>query len=140
VVWKFPFRTFFGILSSSILIIWTAHSSILILMSSTMLEPALRVYKIFYILLTVHLGIILVNNQPDAQFLFHICFISILYMFRASTCPLSGELIVSIRHLVYVTPYRWPFGAQVWMEIHGVPSKPVHQTVICTEWHTPDVV
>ena len=33
-VWKFPFRTFFGILSSSILIIWPAHSSLLILMSS----------------------------------------------------------------------------------------------------------
>jgi len=36
VVWKFPFRTFFGILSSSILIIWPAHSSLLIMMSSTM--------------------------------------------------------------------------------------------------------
>ena len=35
VVWNFPFRTFFGILSSSILIIWPAHSSLLILMSST---------------------------------------------------------------------------------------------------------
>jgi len=30
-------------------------------------------------------------------------FISILYMFRAATCPSSGELIVSMRHLVYVT-------------------------------------
>jgi hypothetical protein len=30
-------------------------------------------------------------------------FISILYMFRATMCPSSGELIVSIRHLVYVT-------------------------------------
>jgi len=39
-------------------------------------------------------------------------FISILYMFRAATCPLSGELIVSIRHLVYVTLYRWPSGVQ----------------------------
>jgi len=40
-------------------------------------------------------------------------FISILYMFRAAMCPSSGELIVSIRHLVYVTVYRWPFGVQV---------------------------
>jgi hypothetical protein len=39
VVWKFPYRAFFGILSSSILIIWPAHSSHLILMSSTMLIP-----------------------------------------------------------------------------------------------------
>ena len=40
-------------------------------------------------------------------------FISILYMFRAAMCPSSGELIVSIRNLVYVTLYRWPFGAHV---------------------------
>jgi len=44
-------------------------------------------------------------------------FISILYMFRAAKCPSSGELIVSIRHLVYVTLYRRPFGVQVWMYI-----------------------
>jgi len=42
-------------------------------------------------------------------------FISILYIFRAAMCPSSGELIVSIRHLVYVILYRWPFGVQVWM-------------------------
>jgi len=36
-------------------------------------------------------------------------------MFRAAMCPSSGEWIVSIRHLVYVTLYRWPFGVQVWM-------------------------
>jgi hypothetical protein len=39
-------------------------------------------------------------------------FISILYMFRAATCPSSGKLIVSIWHLVYVTLYRWPSGVQ----------------------------
>ena len=38
-------------------------------------------------------------------------------MFRAAMCPLSGELIVSIRHLVHVTLYRWPFGVQVWMSL-----------------------
>jgi len=37
-------------------------------------------------------------------------FISVLYMFRTSMCPSSGELIVSIRHLVYVTLCRWPSG------------------------------
>ena len=44
-------------------------------------------------------------------------FTSILYMFRAATCPSSGELIVSIQHLVYVTLYRCPFGVQVWMRL-----------------------
>jgi len=40
-------------------------------------------------------------------------FISILYMFRAAMCPSSGELIVPMRHLVYVTLCRWPSGIQV---------------------------
>jgi len=30
-------------------------------------------------------------------------FISILYTFRAAICPSLGELILSVRHLVYVT-------------------------------------
>jgi len=34
----------------------------------------------FYVLLTVHLGIILVNDQLDAQFFFRIC------LFQISTC------------------------------------------------------
>jgi len=42
-------------------------------------------------------------------------FISVRYMFRAAMCQSSGELIVSIRHLVYVTLYRRPSGVQVWM-------------------------
>jgi len=52
--------------------------------------------------LTLHHGLIFVNYQLDAQ-LFSRIFISILYMFRAALCPSSGELIVSIRYLVYVT-------------------------------------
>jgi len=59
-------------------------------------------------------------------------FISVIYMFRVAMCPSSGELIVSLLYLVYVTLYRWPFGVQV--------SRPAHQTIIYTEWHMPDVV
>jgi hypothetical protein len=70
----------------------------------------------FYVLLTVHIGIIFANNQLDVQF-FSCMFISILHMFRAAMCPSSGELILSIRHLVYVTLYRRPFGVQVWMRL-----------------------
>jgi hypothetical protein len=44
-------------------------------------------------------------------------YISIPFMFQAAMCPSSGELNVSIRHLVYVTMYRWPFGVQVWMRL-----------------------
>jgi len=57
----------------------------------------------FYVLLTVHLGVILVNDQLDAQFFFSYMFIPNLYMFWALMCSSSGELVVSIRHLVYVT-------------------------------------
>jgi len=54
VVWKFPFRTFFGILSSSTsstLIIWPARSSLLILMSSTMSCTLYTLYSSLF-----HLG------------------------------------------------------------------------------------
>jgi len=44
----------------------------------------------FYISLSMHLRIILVNNQPDALFSMYV-FISLLYMFRATQCSSSGE-------------------------------------------------
>ena len=44
-------------------------------------------------------------------------FISILYMFRATMCPSSGELIVSIRYLLYITLYRRSLGVQVWIRL-----------------------
>jgi len=50
------------------------------------------VLDVFYVLLTMHPGMILVNNQLDAQF-FMCVFFSIFYMFRATTCPSSGELL-----------------------------------------------
>jgi hypothetical protein len=50
-------------------------------------------------------AVILQNNQLDAKFLLYI-FISVLYTFRANLCSSSGESIVSIQHLVYVTLCR----------------------------------
>ena len=44
----------------------------------------------FYILLTVHLGTILVNNQPDALSLMYL-FISPHYVFRTAQCSSSGD-------------------------------------------------
>jgi len=49
--------------------------------------------------------------------LFSCMFIPNLYMFRALMCSSSGELIVSIRHPVYVTLCRWRSGMQVWVEL-----------------------
>ena len=45
-------------------------------------------------------------------------FISFLYMFRATMCPPSGENTVPMRHLVFVTLYRWMSGMQ------GLPCTP----------------
>ena len=64
----------------------------------------------FFVFLTFHLGTIRVNNQLDA--LFNV-FISLLYMFRATKYSSSGESIVPIHHLVYITLCRWPSGMQV---------------------------
>jgi hypothetical protein len=52
----------------------------------------------FYILLTLHLEVILVNDQLDALFLN--VFISCLYMFRATSAHHQEEQLVSIHHLV----------------------------------------
>ena len=47
-------------------------------------------HQLFYMSLTVHLGIILVNNQLHALFSMYL-FISPLYMFWATQCSSSGE-------------------------------------------------
>jgi len=60
--------------------------------------------------------IIFVNSKL-AQFLFHTRLFLFLTFFGAAICPSSGELIVSIRHLVYVTLYKWQSGVQVWMSL-----------------------
>jgi len=53
---------------------------------------------------------------------FSYIFIPILYMFRAPVCSSSGESIVLMWHLVYVTLCRWPSSVQVWMELQFHPN------------------
>ena len=59
--------------------------------------------------LTVFLGYVdgasLYNlvNKINLVHNFSCIFISILYMFRETICPSSGEITVSVRHLVFVT-------------------------------------
>jgi len=57
---------------------------------------------LFYALLTVHRSVIFVN-RPTWCTNFSCMFVSILYMFRATICPSSGELTVSMQYLVCVT-------------------------------------
>jgi hypothetical protein len=59
----------------------------------------------FNIPVTVHLGIIVISNQLDARFLLY-TIISIPYMFRGTLCSSSGESIVSMQLLVYITVCR----------------------------------
>ena len=58
----------------------------------------------FYVLLTVLPGMILVNNQLDAQFFMYVYFYSLHV--SVSHVPIIRRIIVSMRHLVYVTLFR----------------------------------
>jgi hypothetical protein len=44
-------------------------------------------------------------------------------MFRVNSCSSSGESILSIQHLVYVTLCRWPFRVQVGNELSDLHKK-----------------
>jgi len=61
----------------------------------------IKKFFLIYILLTVHPGMILVNNQLDAQFFMYVYFYSVHV--SGSHVPVTRRIIVSMRHLVYVT-------------------------------------
>jgi len=60
----------------------------------------LNMCKIFYVLLTEHPGMILVNNQLDAQFFMYVYFYPLHV--SGSHVPIIRRIIVSMRHLVDV--------------------------------------
>jgi len=55
----------------------------------------------------------ILGKWPTWRTILFYVFISVLYMFRATSCSSSGESIVSIQHLVYVTLCWWPFRMQI---------------------------
>jgi hypothetical protein len=61
-------------------------------------------HRFFYVLLTVHPGMILVNNQPDVQFFMYVYLYSLHV--SGSHLPIIRRIIVSMRHLGYVTLCR----------------------------------
>ena len=69
-------------------------------------------FFLFYVLLTVHLSIILVINQINAQNLFYNKFIICLYMFRA-LCAHRQEVKIVLYSIWYRHNCRWPSGVQV---------------------------
>jgi hypothetical protein len=70
-------------------------------------NPTMHIHIYIFYIVTI-----LVNDKLDTQCFFY-TFISILYMFPATSCSSSGESIVSIQHLVCVSQCRWPSGMQV---------------------------
>ena len=56
----------------------------------------------FSVLLALHLGIKLLNNQHDAQFFFMYVYFYSLHV-SDSYVTIIRRIILSIRHLVYVT-------------------------------------
>jgi hypothetical protein len=54
--------------------------------------------------------------------LFSYMFISILYMFRATSCSSLGESIASIHLLVYVTRCKWPSSMHVRKGLRSLPD------------------
>jgi hypothetical protein len=73
----------------------------------------IRIVRIRYWYILKRVSVIIFVNKPNRCTIFSYMFISILYVFQAAMCPSSGEAIVSMRHLVYVTLCRWPSGVQV---------------------------
>ena len=67
------------------------------------------------------------GKWPTWRTILFYVFISVLYMFRATPCSSSGESIVSIQPLVYVTLCRWPCAGR-----KGT-FRPAHETVTDTE-------
>jgi len=60
----------------------------------------------YYVLLTVQLGTILVNNQFDAQFFMYAYVYFYSLHVSGNNVPIIRGNIVSMRHLVYVTLCR----------------------------------
>jgi hypothetical protein len=65
----------------------------------------------------IHLSIL--AKWPIWPTILFCVFISVLCMFRATSCSSSGESIVSIQHLIYVALCRWPFRMQVDLHRNG---------------------
>jgi hypothetical protein len=72
--------------------------------------PKLISFSIFGRLLHVSNLKVHLVNKTNVKHNLSCMFISMLYMFRATMCPSSGETTVSVRHLVFVTLYGWPSG------------------------------
>jgi hypothetical protein len=83
-------------------------------------------YIQFYVLLIVHPCTILQINPTRCTILLSI-FISLLYMFRTTICPSSGEIAVSMRHWYLSLCMRGVWSAG-WSYIRFSTLQPADQT------------
>jgi len=88
----------------------------------------------FYVLLTVHPSMILVNKQLDAQF-FKYGHLYSLYV-SGSHVPIIRRITVSMRHLVYVTLCRWQSGMQEHMLLHTRQSSAQSDINQVSHWYS----
>ena len=84
----------------------------------------------FYVLLTVHLGLNLFNEQPDVQFVF-------VYVYFSSLRVSSIQLLIIRRFncINTISGICHYVGDRLVCR-----SKPAYQTVTYIEWHIPDIV
>jgi serine acetyltransferase len=82
----------------------------------------------------------ILGKRPNWRTIHFYVFMSLLYMFRATSCSSSGESIVSIQPLVYVTLCRWPFCVQVRKDLSDLHMKwsptqsDIYQMLYCYNW------
>jgi len=87
----------------------------------------------FFLCFIDHASLYNLVNKANFVTIFHSLFISFLYMFRATMCPSSGEMTVSMWHLVFVTLCGWLSGMQ------GIPDSHSHR-ITSTKCHINTVV
>ena len=75
----------------------------------------LKCYMLFH-----HNLVIILYINPTLCTIFLSMSISFLYMFQTTMCPSSGDITVSMRQLVFVTPCGWLSG------MHGGTSTKCH--------------
>jgi len=90
----------------------------------------------FYVPLTVHLGMIFVNNQLDAQFFMYVYIYSLHIL--GSHVPIIRRIIVSMWYQVYITPCRWPSGTHTSVD-DSLVCIPVGHLHGVTQWHKPGI-
>jgi len=80
-------------------------------------------FAIILLIIEFHINVLLLQIEQTWCTIFLDIFIDFLYKFQKTKCPSSRENTVPMRHLVFVTLYRWLFGMQGGMKIKEIKLK-----------------